>query len=49
MQSDPESVTKKEANLLHSREQRAFGETSKGGITSQAHSVVSENEKKGAV
>jgi hypothetical protein len=45
--NDPESVTREEAALLHSREQRAFGSTSKGGIASQAQSVVAENEKQG--
>ena len=49
MASNPEHVTKEEANLLHSREQRAFGETSKGGIASQAQSMASENEKKGTI
>ncbi|KAK5174106.1 uncharacterized protein LTR77_001186 [Saxophila tyrrhenica] len=46
MANDPEHVTKDEADLLHSREQRAFGATSKGGIASQAQSMVAENEKK---
>ena len=45
--TDPEQVTKDEADLLHSREHRAFGNTSKGGIASQAQSVAAENEKKG--
>ena len=45
----PETVTKEEADLLHSREQRAFGETSKGGIASQAQSMAAENEKKGNI
>ncbi|KAK3050061.1 hypothetical protein LTR09_008716 [Extremus antarcticus] len=47
MANNPEQVTKEEANLLHSREQRAFGATSKGGIASQAQSTAAENEKKG--
>lgn len=47
MANNPEHVTKGDASLLHSREQRAFGETSKGGIASQAQSMASENEKKG--
>ncbi|KAI9710994.1 MAG: hypothetical protein M1820_002432 [Bogoriella megaspora] len=42
--NDPGSVTKEDANLLHSREQRAHGTTEKGGITSQAHHLVAENE-----
>jgi hypothetical protein len=41
MAKDPAHVTKEEADMLHSREQRAFGETSKGGIASQAQSLVS--------
>jgi hypothetical protein len=45
MASNPESVTHEEAALLHSREQRAFGRTSKGGIARQAQSVAAENEK----
>lgn len=49
MANDPEHVTKEEADLLHSREQRAFGNTSKGGVASQAQSMVAENEKKGTV
>ncbi len=49
MANAPEAVTKEEADLLHSREQRAFGETSKGGIASQAQSMAAENEKKGTI
>lgn len=48
MTNDPASVTKEDANLLHSREQRAHGQTEKGGITSQAHKLAAENEKNGA-
>lgn len=44
MERDPRSVTKEEANTLHSREQRAFGRTEKGGLASRAHSLASENE-----
>ena len=47
MANAPSQVTKEEADLLHSREQRAFGETSKGGIASQAQSMAAENEKQG--
>ena len=47
MANDPEHVKKEEADLVHSREHRAFGETSKGGIASQAQSLAAENEKKG--
>ncbi|CAK4032830.1 Hypothetical predicted protein [Lecanosticta acicola] len=49
MATDPEHVTKEEADLLHSREQRAFGQTSKGGVASQAQSLAAENEQKGNV
>ena len=44
MDSDPGSVRKEEADLLHSREQRAFGTTEKGGLASEAQSVASKNE-----
>ena len=47
MATDPEAVTKEEGDLLHSREQRAFGTTSKGGIASQAQSLAKENQEKG--
>ena len=40
----PESLTKDEANKLHSREQKAFGSTEKGGLASQAHRVIAEKE-----
>ena len=49
MAEEPERVTKQEADMLHSREQRAFGETSKGGVASQAQSMAAENEKKGTI
>ena len=49
MANEPDGVTKEDANTMHSREQRAFGETSKGGIASQAQSLANENEKKGAI
>ena len=49
MASAPEKVTKEEADLAHSREQRAFGGTSKGGVASQAQSLASENERQGTV
>lgn len=45
MKRDPGSLSKEEADLMHSREQRAFGTTSKGGIASQAQKLVNENEK----
>lgn len=47
--NDPRTVTKDDADLLHSREHRAFGNTSKGGIASQAQSAAAENEKKGSI
>lgn len=46
MKNHPTHVTKDEADLLHSREQRAFGETEKGGIAAQAQHLAAENEKK---
>ena len=46
MKTDPQSVTAEEGDLLHSREQRAFGITEKGGIASQAQQLAAENEKK---
>lgn len=42
--NEPGDVTKEEADLLHSREQRAFGVTEKGGLASQAQHQVAENE-----
>ncbi|KAL8809073.1 MAG: hypothetical protein Q9223_005658 [Gallowayella weberi] len=42
--NDPSSITKDEADTLHSREQRAFGATEKGGLASQAQHQVAENE-----
>ena len=47
MATNPEKVPREDASLLHSREHRAFGETAKGGIASQAQSLASENEKDG--
>ena len=41
--TEPESVTKEEGDLLHSRETRAFGTTEKGGIASQAQSQAAKN------
>lgn len=45
MATNPQSVTKEDADLAHSREQRAFGHTSKGGVAAQAQSLASENMK----
>ncbi|KAL8828616.1 MAG: hypothetical protein Q9170_006527 [Blastenia crenularia] len=42
--NEPGNVTKEEADLLHSREQRAFGITEKDGLASQAQRQVAENE-----
>lgn len=44
LESAPGQVTKEEGDLLHSREQRAFGQTQKGGIASQAQQQAAENE-----
>lgn len=44
MANQPQSITKEDGDLMHSREQRAFGATSKGGIASQAQSLAAENE-----
>ena len=41
--TNPESVTKEDADKMHSRENRAFGATESGGIASQAQSQVAEN------
>jgi len=45
MATNPQAVTQEDADLAHSREQRAFGQTSKGGIAAQAQSLASENMK----
>ena len=49
MAGRPDKVTPEDAAYLQSREQRAFGEESKGGIASQAKSMADENVKKGNV
>ena len=41
--TEPESVTKEDGDLLHSRETKVFGTTEKGGIASQAQSQAAEN------
>ena len=41
--TNPSSVTKEDADKMHSRETRAFGTTESGGIASQAQSQVAEN------
>lgn len=43
MAMEPESVTKEDGDLLHSRETRAFGTTEKGGIASQVQSQAAKN------
>ncbi|KAL8938768.1 MAG: hypothetical protein Q9216_003714 [Gyalolechia sp. 2 TL-2023] len=43
--NEPGNVTKEEADTLHSREHRAFGQTEKGGLAAQAQHQVAENEK----
>lgn len=45
MANDPSSVTKEDADLLHSREHRAHGRTEKGGIASEAQHLAAENDK----
>lgn len=45
MATNPQAVTKEEADLAHSREQRAFGHTTKGGVASQAQSLANDNMK----
>jgi hypothetical protein len=39
----PETVTKEDADLLHSREVRAHGAVEKGGITAHAQSLAAKN------
>lgn len=45
---DPAQVTQDDANLLHSREQRAHGHTEKGGVASQAQQIATENTRQGS-
>jgi hypothetical protein len=45
MATNPQAVTKEDADLAHSREHRAFGQTSKGGVAAQAQSLANENMK----
>ncbi|KAG9651661.1 hypothetical protein KCU95_g11142, partial [Aureobasidium melanogenum] len=42
---DPSQITQDDANLLHSREQRAHGHTEKGGVAAQAQSIATENTR----
>lgn len=41
---EPGNLTKEEGDLMHRREQRAFGTTEKGGLASQVQHQVAENE-----
>lgn len=43
IQNAPETVTKEDGDLLHSREQRAHGHTDKGGIAAQAQHLAAQN------
>ncbi|KAL8728249.1 MAG: hypothetical protein Q9181_005415 [Wetmoreana brouardii] len=43
--NEPGNVTKEEGDLIHSREQRAFGHTEKGGLAAQAQHQTAENQK----
>lgn len=43
METEPENVTKEDGDTMHSRETKAFGNTEKGGIASQAQSLAAEN------
>lgn len=43
MDLHPETVTKEDAALLHSHEEKAHGKTEKGGITAQAQSLADHN------
>jgi len=43
MATEPENVTKEDANQMHSKEHKAFGNTEPGGIASQAQSLAAEN------
>lgn len=45
IERDPEGVTKEDAGVMHSREQRAFGKTAKGWIASEVQRVAEGNEK----
>lgn len=42
---EQETVTKAEADLLHSLEAKAHGHTAKGGVTARAQSVVAKRER----
>ena len=44
LQQDPATVTKEDGDIMHSREQKAFGTTAKGGLASQAQTQAAKNE-----
>ena len=44
LETEPGSVTKEDGDKMHSREQKAFGQTEKGGLASQAQKQAAENE-----
>ncbi|KAG8529946.1 uncharacterized protein KY384_005427 [Bacidia gigantensis] len=44
LETEPGNVTREDGNTMHSREQRAFRTTEKGGLSSAAKSQVAENE-----
>ncbi|KAL9099827.1 MAG: hypothetical protein Q9163_004730, partial [Psora crenata] len=43
LETDPASVSKEDADKMHSREQRVFGTTGKGGLASKAQKQVAGN------
>ena len=43
MAKKPETVTKEDGDTMHSRETKAFGNTEKGGIASQAQSLAASS------
>jgi len=45
LESDPVSITKEDAQLLHRRESRAMSGPTKGDLASKAQSVAAANEK----
>lgn len=49
MVNNPDHVTKADADLLHSREQRAQGHTEKEGVAAQVQKLANDNAAKGMV
>ncbi|KAK3172065.1 hypothetical protein OEA41_004149 [Lepraria neglecta] len=43
MATKPENVTKEDGDTMHSRETKAYGNTEKGGIASQAQNLVASS------